>query len=320
MARSQSVDDVLNIPNEQFLAVALHGHQYRLPSQKPKLGDAYLNSNELLTAQDLISVDEARFKLRRAADKGLIRYSKKNGWQWTVKGLNPVVPNNDPLIVVLTALGPMVIDGNHHLLMSRFIKADMIPVKIIADLSHLNPADLKNEMIRRHWLYFQNIDAWNRKDFLPTIKNWTDFPMRHFMSALSLKVQARWTGKKVKVEDITHYRDDPIWMKINQGIPFIEFILGHMLTDAGIRFSYEMSKDEFQDNVKKARKLLKQLKEPYRDYVVVIESKDQAKKLIRDKGDIAEVLETHFSNTTGCKILNLNMSSHFADAVARDDM
>ena len=123
------------------------------------------------------------------------------------------LPETEALPVVRAPFGLALTDGHHEVLSSLALGADLIPVKIIADLSALSEEEFWNEMEKKGWAYPYAIGG-NRVtppiDFA-LLKN---DPNRYFAA-----ISARKFPKGIHSESFG--AEYPLWIKVGKDIPFI---------------------------------------------------------------------------------------------------
>jgi hypothetical protein len=154
--------------------------------------------------------------------------------RWLLKHANKksALPITDPIKVIKTKNHLQVIDGHHHLYMNILAGGSLIPVQILADLSHVSEKNLLEVMKQNHWFYDQLSDG-SRINCIPQLEQMRDNPNRYLASILAMKVRIDIKNAKLHIIK-SNNRRGAAWLKINSGIPFLEFHLAHLLRKSGI--------------------------------------------------------------------------------------
>lgn len=168
-----------------------------------------------------------------------------------------IYSNKDAIPVVATdSQFPLyyLVDGHHSVLASLQVKAQTIPIKIVAIYYPKPDTDFFWEwMQKKHFSFLKDIDGSLRipKNF----NSLTDDPLRYFAA-----ISARKFEKDTTYENSTGH-EYPLWVKIGKDIPFIEFFIADALKDS-VTYSYEehfednKNKLQFQNKIELARNIL----------------------------------------------------------------
>lgn len=217
----------------------------------PKEETIYMDTNQIFPSQLRYSSENVQAKIKE------IQHSKNAVWDeetksWTLKydEGKSVLASHDTVPVVKGPYGYFLCDGHHHLLAALHFGAATVPVKVIADLSDLDEKAFWEEMEKQGWAYPYNIlgkRATPPRDF----KLLQDDPNRYFAALIARKCAP---GEGLSTSRGADY---PVWIKVGQDIPFIEFRISDALWQQGLRYEYAMGSTPPEDFVEEARAILK---------------------------------------------------------------
>lgn len=227
--------------NAEFLKVAKAAWARRL--QEPRSNtpvakgqSAYVPMNELIRGQDEISVDNTRAKLSERINAQDLSYdSNQKKWQLNHDGGRSTCVLADPIDVVRGPNGYVIVDGHHDYYLALYVDAKTIPIRVVDDLSALSPLEFWRELKARQLVFLkETAEKLALKD--PDNGMVGDFPNRYLAGLIALKAAYKTdlqTGALAVVAQKSG-TPEPVWIKVNESIPFIEFYIAHALADAGI--------------------------------------------------------------------------------------
>ncbi|OGQ93800.1 MAG: hypothetical protein A2284_03430 [Deltaproteobacteria bacterium RIFOXYA12_FULL_61_11] len=215
-------------------------------------------------------------------------------WEFQYCGGKSLHPEEETEQVVI---GPgnrlHLLDGHHGMLVSLYLGAQYRPVRIVEDLSRLDEEDFWNEMERRGWALLEGLDGTRR---IPN--RWDELEddvFRYFATKLGGVLEHT---KPTQPASPARYHGPalPVWVKVDDGIPFIEFYVGDVLRRQGL-LTAGTDLDQVLENPAKVAAMQHALQQ---DLETVLDEDRPANKLStpvvipeRPMG-ISEVLETYF--------------------------
>ena len=202
----------------------------------------FISINEIFPAQTRCSIQNAKDKAEKAAAK------KEDMWKH--HGTS-ILPKKKALPVVLSSLGYVLIDGHHDVLASIQLKAKKVPIKIIADLSHLPLEQFWREAEKNGWAYLYTIDG---KRSMPPARfsDLTDDPNRYFAAITAQKYTSNGDGSFT-----SKGAEYPLWIKVGKDIPFIEFQVANALYKKDFIYNFEQMKNSPSPEIlEQARQIL----------------------------------------------------------------
>lgn len=261
--------------------------------EKPLSRPPYVSITELIRGQDEISVDNTQAKLNDRISEGIINYEKSDKtYSFRFDNERSAIAADDPIMVAKGRQGYVVVDGHHEVYLSLYVGAKTVPVKIVTDLSHLNPLQFWNELKRRQMIYLEG----NPLDLSispPKIDQAADNPVRYLVSLLGMKVKFT-DGKISKIKGA----ENPIWIKVDSGVPFIEFHIADILTKAGLKYNRAWGEKIPDDVIEIARNVLISSENPIIKEAFVLKTASEA-KLARNQIKYAEkFIKSHRSCQT----------------------
>lgn len=193
---------------------------------------------------------------RKKKKKGNKKAPKFN-WILPYNNHTSLMDISDPLPVIATKEGLMLLDGHHSTMTSIRFKAKSIPVKVVEDFRHLEMKEFIKVAKQKDWVFLENKDG---KVFSapPTDFNkLTDNPNRLLISLIARKLNP-------DEFDLSESRghEYPVWFKFGREKPFIEFHMALALYKKG--FEYRPKQHDFEDKelLREVLKLLKNSKLP----------------------------------------------------------
>lgn len=143
----------------------------------------------------------------------------------------------------------------HVLINQDNLSAKKVPIKIIANLSHLPIDQFWIEAEKNGWAYLYHVDG---KKMLPPkcFTELLDDPNRYFAAQTARKYTSN--GEHGFVSKGAEY---PLWVKIDKDIPFIEFQIANALYKENFIYDLEKMKDT-PEVLEHARQILVQANIP----------------------------------------------------------
>jgi len=158
-------------------------------------------------------------------------------------------PETEPLPVVRSCFGLVLIDNHHHTLAALSLDLPWVPIKEVADLSTLSSEAFWKQAEEKGWVYLYDLSG--KKGIPP--KNFTDLqedPNRYFAALTARKCSSDGDMSQSKGAQY------PLWIKVGNDIPFIEFRISDALYAQHFLYLYSMGDDPDQESVEKARQIL----------------------------------------------------------------
>ncbi len=222
-----------------FISTAnLHWNQLKRSPQPAKgplpIGiAAYISLTELIRGQSQISVENIDAKLLEKLALQDLSWDQ-GAWKLARDSGKSIVPTTDPISVVKGPQGYVVIDGHHDLYLSLFVGASSIAVRVEEDLSNLSPLDFWSRLKKRSLVLLPESAAElaKRPPDMTVIKN---NPNRYLAALLALKVQADLSQGQITIQKVKG-TSSAVWVKLNNSIPFIEFYLAELMSQAGVEY------------------------------------------------------------------------------------
>ncbi len=244
-----------------FSAANLHITDSSDSSERPRkvaieVSYAYMELSQIFPSQLRYSSENVRAKINETQRAGGAVWDEENA-SWVLKhddGLSSL-HLDDAVPVVKGPYGYYLCDGHHHILASMQFGAKTMPVKVIADLSALDETKFWEEMEKRGWAYPYNIlgeRATPPMDF----KRLQDDPNRYFAALIARKCPP---GGDLRTSRGAEY---PVWIKVGQDIPFIEFRIADALWKQGLRYEYSMGSNPPEQFIEESRRILKEANIP----------------------------------------------------------
>ena len=154
-----------------------------------------------------------------------------DGYTRTYDEGRSVYPATKSIQVVLSPEGPVITDGHHTVLSAMYFRSETIPVEVVGDFRHLPMEEFWQVAAADGLVYLHGIGG---DTVIPDqLLQLEDDPNRYLVAALAMKV-VHGAG----VSEVYGY-STPVWAKLNDGIPFIEFTFADLLYEAGISYHVE---------------------------------------------------------------------------------
>ena len=153
-----------------------------------------------------------------------------------------------------------LVDGHHKALLSLYFRATDIPVKIIADWSSteespLDEAEFRHRMVQQFYAYPNDAEG-EPVDHFYEINQLQDEPNLYLARLLIQKVKTTISLESMQLLEVSG-SNRPLILKLNEGLPFIEFYIAALLKKYGIMYDSEWGKHIPPRVQKKIRALLK---------------------------------------------------------------
>jgi|GEM_PF-1854968 len=276
---------------------------------------AFVPVEQLWAGQREVSAENARTKLfSSAADYGLDR----NGDSWALPndGGRSLLEISDPLLVVRFKNRYVIVDGHHHAVMNAFVGGRTAAVKVLYDFSSLTESQLWQELLAKRLVHLPGESVESIMQNRPSLASLRDNPNRYLASILGAKVDLSFQSERVRVNGV-RATNDALWVKINDGVPFVEFMIAEVLTRAGINYDPDWGDNVPREIVNKSRAALLQARErgdfPELDSIILLESKKQAKKIGKDEDALADLVRDFLTgHGISCSILNRQYAEAWA--------
>lgn len=235
--------------------------------------------------QDEVSVDNTKAKIEeRQAQKDILKPADR--WILSHDGGKSAVPLTDPIEVIRGPMGYVIADGHHDFLLSLHVGAQTIAVKVKADYSQMQPEAFWEKLKKENLTYLKRSPK-SLAITLPSPAEFLDRPNRYLASLLALKVNAQETKGQIQILG-QRAPNSPVWVKLNNSLPFIEFHLADRLDRAGVRYDASWGKKIPPEAIEAAREALM----PYQKElgVPLLESEAQAQALLKNQQELSVFL------------------------------
>lgn len=148
-----------------------------------------------------------------------------------------------------------IVDGHHRALISTYLGTETIPVRVIADVSKLQPQEFEDMMDRKGLSYFRNYrgQATRRVDLCDMV----DDPNLELARILIARARVEYSGNKIKISDIRGSEVSIGIKSAEQDIPFLEFLVADALRRAGVEWENGNDPDIPRKQLKEYLEILK---------------------------------------------------------------
>lgn len=273
----------------------------------------------LTPGQNEISADNVLAKLKSMKEKWNLRWEDKTkAWKLNHNSGKSLLPRKEALVV---ALGPdnilVIVDGHHHAFMSLYVGAETVPAVIIEKWDKLKPVEFWTKLKQEGHIFFPETPA-QLTARPPDFTKMKDNPNRYFASLLASRAELRYENGKITVKNVRG-NGNGCWIKLNEGVPFLEFHIAEILKDAGLHYDSKWGNDVPKEMAEKARTALVNAKRNGDHWVlnniILLEDRNTA-KAIQDSSDrligiIQGVLQ---QNKMEYETLNSNFSAAWSKA------
>ncbi|MDF2966029.1 MAG: putative ParB-like nuclease [Rickettsiaceae bacterium] len=147
-----------------------------------------------------------------------------------------------------------LIDGHHNVLASIESKAKTIPVLIHDDLSDLNEDKFWEVAIAKNYAYLKDSNG-EVKSPPKSFHDLVEDPLIYFAAISAFKCTP---GQILTQQDYNKSLEHPLWLKVSNSVPFIEFSIANELHKSNFQFANQdrLNKDKLNSKIEEARKLL----------------------------------------------------------------
>ncbi|MCC2646812.1 MAG: chromosome partitioning protein ParB [Rickettsiaceae bacterium] len=147
-----------------------------------------------------------------------------------------------------------LIDGHHSVLASIEAKAKTIPVLILDDLSDLEEEKFWEAAVAKNYAYLKDMNG-NIHAPPKTFSDLLEDSLKYFASITAFKCQP---GQPLNALDYENNIEHPLWIKVGNSVPFIEFIISNELYKNNFKFANQdrLNKEKLNGKIEEARKIL----------------------------------------------------------------
>lgn len=210
----------------------------------------YVSYHQIFPAQLRYSSQNVTEKVGKAISKGNAAWNEKeNKWILKYDEGKSILSEKEALPVVLASFGYVLADGHHDVLSSIQLQAEMIPVRVIADLSQLEIEDFWKEAEKKGWAYLYAIGG--QRSLPPQYFTDLQDDLNRYFAAITAR---KYVNEDMKESSGAEY---PLWIKIGKDIPFIEFKISDVLWMHGLIYNEDLhGNPPTEEFVELARKVL----------------------------------------------------------------
>jgi len=234
------------------VSASLTSHLLHASTEGDQQSVFYVSYHSIFPAQIRYSSQNVEEKISKAISQETAIHSKEGDWTFKYHEGTSILSEKQALPIVLAPFGYVLTDGHHDVLSSIHFGAEMIPIKIIADLSALDYEAFWKEAENRGWAYLYAIGG-NRS--LPPVdfSELVDDSNRYFAAITARKFPDGLGSSE------SFGAEYPLWIKIGKDIPFIEFKIADALWAKGFIYDAEAMGDPPRvEDVEFARKILQE--------------------------------------------------------------
>lgn len=284
-ADNRTFIDVASERFEELSRMPLRAHEVK-PGET-----AFLPLELLVRGQDQISVDNIKAKALEHQELGNLTHDRR--WILGHDDGRSVVPSNDPIQVIKGRQGYVIVDGHHDAYLSLFLGARTIAVHVQEDLSHLSKVAFWAALKKRKLVLLSaSPESLARK--APGFRSVTDNPNRFLAALVALKVSVdEKSGAILKIKGAK----DPAWIKVNNGIPFIEFEIAEKLSNAGIEYDPKWGSSVPADVVERVRSVFLHTSDPGLLALPAVSTAEEGRLLRDEPARLSALLRSHSCQT-----------------------
>ena len=235
-------DQAMRIMNVSFYLIMLAGNM---------LYSEYISYKKIHPGQLRYASKNVEEKRKKAIEVGAATWDNNNQWHYKYNHGTSIMAENNALPVVMAPFGYVLVDGHHDVLASIALGAEFIPIKVVDDMSSLNPNDFWLKAEKQGFVYPYAIGG-ARQVPPEQFDQLIDDPNRYFAA-----ISARKCDKLGDAPNNSKGADYPLWIKIGKDIPFIEFMIADALWNNNLLYIYSMGNNPPKEFVEKARAILK---------------------------------------------------------------
>ncbi len=295
--------------------------------KKTQLDQKTLNIDEpfhiplknLTPGQNEISIDNVLAKLRTVKEKWNLRWdNKQNGWKLNHNSGKSLLPRKEALT---TVLGPeniiVIVDGHHHAFMSLYVGAETVPAIIIEKWDKLTPIEFWKKLQHDGRVMLSQSPA-QLSSRAPDFTKMKDNPNRYFASLLASRAELRYDNGKIAVKNVRGNANG-CWIKLNEGVPFVEFHIADILTQAGLEYDSKWGTEIPKEMAEKARTALVNAKRTGDSWVlhniILLEDRSTAKAIQESADRLIGIIQGILQqNKMPYDTLNTNFSAAWSKA------
>jgi len=248
----------------------------------------YVHYSEIHPAQIAYASPDVHAKVMEVYESGNAKLEWDNAAPYASANIilhhcdgQSIFPPKKQLSVVKAPFGYVLIDGHHKVLASLRMNASMISIKVVEDWSLLSEDVFWYQAEQKGWAYPYTISGQYAKP-PRTFDGMIDEPYRWLPYLLK--------GLVPEDSDVTKYTgpDYPVWLKIGEDIPFIEFKIGQALYKNGIRYAYQDGDNLSPAFVEQCREILLKENIPGLRVVPTRKHKSELADMIEHKKNVKE--------------------------------
>ncbi len=210
----------------------------------------YIHYSQIHPAQLSFSSKDVQSKIDEAIQEGHAFWNTTTkSWEFKHYAGQSIFAEKKQLAVVKAACGYVLLDGHHKVLASIKLGAYWINVKIVQDLTVMDENQFWHEAETKNWADLYSV--YGTRAIPPKrFEDMQDDPYRWLPFLLK--------GVVPENNDMSKYKgvEYPVWIKIGDGVPFIEFKIAKALFKNGIKYSYEMGDNLSIEFVEQCRSIL----------------------------------------------------------------
>jgi len=269
----------------------IHATLMEPPPKMAKHGKAfYLSIQYLIPGQEWISVDNIIGKIKKAYAEPAFARDKRGEIELAFADGTSAEPMTDqPKIkVAATEAGYIIIDGHHETCRAILLGSKTVPVEVVKDFTKRHPkmsmeevwAELKSHHLS---LFSEAKSPEHLAKYPPCLCDLSDKPNRYLARLLGMKVVTDEKGTVTLAE--TRGVKHPVWIKVNRGVPFIEFYIADILEKSSIHYDLRWGEEVPKDVIEEARHalVLAQANGPHKGVIngiYLLKSRDKAEELL----------------------------------------
>lgn len=210
----------------------------------------YVHYSQIHPAQLSFSSRDVQSKIDEAIEEGNVSWDESsNSWKFKHFQNKSIFPEKKQLSVVKASCGYVLLDGHHKVLASIKLGAHWINIKIVQDVRDMDEDQFWIEAEAKNWADPSTV--YGIRAIPPArFEDMHDDPYRWLPFLLKGVVPAN--GDLAKYKGVEY----PVWLKVGDGIPFIEFKIAKALFKNGIVYSYEMGDNLEPEFVERCRAIL----------------------------------------------------------------
>lgn len=212
----------------------------------------YISYKEIFPGQTRYSSQNVAQKVDKLIAKKAATWNEaENQWNYKYNQGTSLLSQTEALPVIRAPFGYVLIDGHHDVLSSIHLKAEMIPIKMIEDLSHLNVNQFWKVAEQKGWVYLYSLGG-EKASPCVLFDDLIDDSNRSFAALISHIFYPNENGSYS-----SRGAEYPVWIKVGKDTPFIEFKIADALFVHGFVYEAEqMGNPPSTEVVEQARQIL----------------------------------------------------------------